>query len=197
MSKIAYTQIKKMLKECGIGYNYDTVLYTPYCGFVTNHDWDHGYETIYGYNGHRREFYYDLFMVMRCIKEYIEKCNISYFIASPLYHDISVVNYKACDDYCDIVSEIRDFLKCNNVNPRTQSGVVVDSSDTMTISMIMEGAFRGASYICLFSPERKVVIQPDHHFQTTFFSACADTEAVLLKELLKNYSDLEFYSSDK
>lgn len=197
MSKILYTQIKKMLKECGIGYNYDTVLSTPYTGFVTAHDWDHGYETYYGYNGRRREFYYDLFSVMCCIKEYIKKCGISYFIASPLYHDTFAVNYRACDHYCDIVSETREFLKANNVDPRTQSGIVVDSGDDMTISMIMEGAFRGASYICLFSPERKVVIQPDHHFQTTFFTACVDEEIGLLAELLKSHPELEQYSSNK
>lgn len=197
MSKITYTHIKKMLKECGIGYNYNTIQYTPYAGFVTAHDWDHGYETYYGYNGCRREFYYDLFLVMSCIKEYIEKCNISYYIASPLYHDTFAVNYKACDDYYDIVSETRDFLKSNNVNPRTQSGIIVDSSDTMTISMIIEGAFRGASCICLFSPERKVVIQPDHHFQTTFFTAHADVETSLLADLLKSRPDLELYSSNE
>lgn len=197
MSKITYTQIKKMLRECNIGYNYDTVLSTPYCGFVTAHDWDHGYETHYGYNGSRREFYYDLFLVMSCIKEYIKKCNISYFIASPLYHDSFTVNYKACEQYCDILSETKDFLKTNNVSPRTHSGIIVNSGDDMTVSMIMEGGFRGASYVCLFSPERKTVIQPDHHFQTTFFTANVDEEANILAELLKNYPSLELYSSDK
>lgn len=197
MSKLSYTQIKKLLKKCGIGYDHKSIMSTPFLGINSIRGWDHGYDAIYGYNGYRREFYYDLFKVMGCIKEYIVKCGISYFIVSPLYRGKAfALNYSCCDYYDDIVSEIRSFLKANNIIPKTQSGTIVDANDLMTISMIMEGAFRGASLLCLFSPERGVVIQPDHHFQVTFYTAVPNKESSILDGILENYSGLERYSSD-
>ena len=198
MGKLSFNEIKKMLKSCGIGFDYDTVVSkTSYVGIAHKHNWDHGYDTYYGYNGHRREFYGDLSEVCNCLTEYLRECSITSLIVFPFYHDGPFVhNYRYCKDYNDIIDEIRDFLRANDISVGTKSGAVINASDKDAVSMVVEGAFRGASRLCLFSPERKIVIEPDHHFQVCIWTPDPLKEKETLSNIISGFSDLSLFYSE-
>ncbi len=195
MEKISFTEIKKMLRAGGIALaDGDVAESVSYVGVSHAHGWDHGYETYYGYNGSRREFYSDLFTVERFLNEYIGKCGISSFIVFPFYHGAPFVhNYRYCRYYDDIVSEIRDFLRENGLSHGTRSGAKISSGDVKAVSMVLEGAFRGASQLCLFSYERNVVIEPDHHFQVSIWTTDPEREKETLKSIISGYPELSLY----
>lgn len=194
MNKLSFFEIKKLLISCGLGYNYNTIVESSYVGFHHKHKWDHGYETYYGYNGSRREFYHDLSMVINCLQEYISRCNLNYTIVSPVFNEKPFAyRYKNDDKNYDIIAEIEEFLKFHNVSKQTKSGIIIDSNSMETISMIIEGAFRGVTKLCLFFPERSIIMVPNHHFGITILTPSPEREKAVLNDILMNYSELISY----
>lgn len=196
MNKILFPEIRKMLKASGLEIEYDSNPKTPYVGFYHKHNWDHGYETYYGYNGRRREFYSDLFTVASCLNEYLNNAAIGSLLVFPFYHAGAFVhNYRYCESQYDIIDEIRSFLKDNDISPRSKSGSFINVSEKDKILMILEGAFRGVSQLCLFSAERGIVIEPDHHFQVCIWTANPQKELETLSSSIAKFEDLSMFSS--
>lgn len=195
MSKLSFNEIRKKLEFCGIGSDYEAATAeTPYVGVAHKHNWDHGYETYYGYNGSRREFYKDFFSVCDFLTEYLLRCGATSLIVFPFYRDRPFVhNYRYLSECQDIIDELRNFLKSNGISLETKSGAVISIYDTEIILSVIEGAFRGASQLCLFSEERKVVIEPDHHFRLCIRTPDPERERELIEKILPDFPELSLF----
>lgn len=191
MSKINAKELRKALKQCGLGNDVETLDQTPFVGVHHVHDWDHGYDAIYGYNGTRREFYADLRMMTSFLLDYIHSCCITEFIITPHYGaDQFVFNVKKNDIY----QEMYAFLRSYKIRRCSQSGIKLPiNGNESVIEMILEGAFRDISRLYLFFPKRSVILVPNHHFDMPFFTQYFDQEKLVICELLKNYPELKYY----
>ncbi|WP_195282374.1 hypothetical protein [Harryflintia acetispora] len=194
MRKIESKYIKDSLKKCGIGIETDSISIMPYLGYYHKHNWDHGYDAIYGYNGSRREFYKDMEISVDCLDEYFKCRDIDSIIIAPC-HNLSQFNYKfdKDDENNDIIQEILELMKKNRIRRGAQSGIEIPIQDRNVIEMAVEGAFRGVSKFCFFSAKANILIEPDHHFCITFWTRHINEEKELLYHIVRKYPDLIFF----
>jgi len=163
------------------------------------HEWDHGYYGGSGYNGTRREFYEDLREMTAFLYKYMNECNIKEVIIAPLHRGEIFAwkgDMKKDEGYSDIYIEVMEFLKKNNIGKYTQSGVkIAIDSNMKIIEMILEGAYRHVITLCLFFPEKAVMIEPTHHFNLEFFMKNFEREKKIITNLIKNHQNLRYYES--
>ena len=204
MGKIRLNELNKALRQCGIGLDLDEIENTPHFGVYHVHNWNHGYDGFYGikvyedgsyddgtadFHGTRRQFYKDMHETIRFLLEYFLFKNIQELIIAPCYR----YSPFSSDDveHNDIYEEIYAFLRKNNVRKNERSGIKTNiENDIEPLEMIVEGAFRGISDLCLFVPTHKVLIAPHHHFGFTFFTQQKSFEMEIITELLSGYLDL-------
>ena len=205
MGKIRLKDLNKALHQCGIGLDYDEINDTPCFEVYHAHAWDHGYDGFYGikvyedgsyedgktagFHGTRRQFYKDMRETIDFLLEYFRFKDIQELIIAPCYR----YSPFSSDDveHNDIYEEIYAFLRKNNVRKNERSGIKTNIKDDIEpLEMIVEGAFRGVSELCLFAPAHKMLITPDHHFGFTFFTQQKSLEIEIITELLSGYLDL-------
>jgi len=205
MKKIRYKDLVKELIAAGIGLDRDSITNkekgTPFLGVYHCHEWDHGYETWYGYNGSRREFYADMREMTEFIIENFSANCIYDVIIAPFYRYNQFDNryYNSLDmPGADIFKEIRRFLLDNKVGKGSRAGVSIPvKGNIWLIEMILEGAFRGVSELCLFSTEQKLLIAPTHHFELVFWTQEFNKERDIIKSILPKYPNLVYYDMNR
>ena len=208
MEKIRLNELNKALRQCDIGLDFDEIENTPAFGVYHVHNWDHGYDGFYGikvyedgsydygnagFHGPRRQFYKDMQETINFLLEYLHFKNIQELIIAPCYR----YSPFSSDDveHNDIYEEIYAFLRKNNVRKNERSGIKTNiEDDTGPLEMIVEGAFRGISDLCLFVPTHKMLIAPHHHFGFTFFTQQKSLEVETVAELLSGYPDLRCFN---
>lgn len=208
MEKIRLNELNKALRQCGIGLDLDEIENTPAFGVYHVHNWNHGYDGFYGikvyedgsyddgtadFHGTRRQFYRDMQETIDFLLEYLRFKNIQELIIAPCYR----YSPFSSDDVerNDIYEEIYAFLRKNNVRKNERSGIKTNIEDDIgPLEMIVEGAFRGISDLCLFVPTHKMLIAPDHHFGFTFFTQQKSHEVETVAELLSGYPDLRCFN---
>lgn len=187
MNQVHLRELNKQLKECGIGVNRDTIDATPFLGVYHSHEWDHGYETTYGFNGSRREFYADTREMMDFLADYFRMNGINEIVIAPCYRynqfDERYYRVKGMPGV-DIFSEIRKFLREQGVKKGDRTGITIPiGGNGGVLEMMLEGSFRGVSKLCFFSFKHKVLIEPNHHFDLVFWTQEFDKEKEILREL--------------
>ncbi len=197
MKKIISKEFNAKLKEIGLSNNYEEIKNIPFLEVYHYHNWDHGYESNYGYNGRRRAFYSDMREIVDFLYSYIYYHKITEFIVTPWYDYDQFVNNAIYYENCmDIYEEISIFLKKNKIRRRSRTSVEISmKGNTEFIEMILEGAFRGISNLRIFFRDNGVMVDPNHHFGITFWTQNYLEESRVIKELLKNHSSLRFYGS--
>ena len=204
MGKIRLNELNKALRQCGIGLDLDEIENTPHFGVYHVHNWNHGYDGFYGikvyedgsyddgtadFHGTRRQFYKDMHETIRFLLEYFRFKDIQELIIAPCYR-YSPFSFDDVE-HNDIYEEIYAFLRKNNVRKNERSGIKINIEDDIEpLEMIVEGAFRGISDLCLFAPTHKMLIAPHHHFGFTFFTRQKSLEIEAITELLSGYLDL-------
>lgn len=204
MGKIRLNELNKALRQCGIGLDLDEIENTPHFGVYHVHNWNHGYDGFYGikvyedgsyddgtadFHGTRRQFYKDMHETIRFLLEYFRFKDIQELIIAPCYR-YSPFSFDDVE-HNDIYEEIYAFLRKNNVRKNERSGIKINiENDIEPLEMIVEGAFRGISDLCLFAPTHKMLIAPHHHFGFTFFTRQKSLEIEAITELLSGYLDL-------
>ena len=208
MSKVGLKELNKELANCRIGIDYDSIDLTPSFCVYHCHNWNHGYESCDGievysdgsyahikdvsYKGSRREFYSDLRDITSFVASYMDYCSITEFIVAPCYRYNQFTSNASQND---IYYEIRSFLKSHKIRKGERSGVRLPYNGNMnTIEMIMEGAFRGISELCVFFPRRNLLLSPNHHFELMFFSHNLKDELHTCNLLLSNFENLRIFT---
>ena len=209
MKKIKTQDLNRMLKECGIGNNYDAIDSTPYFIIYHKHNWDHGYDDLNGINvypngsydngcgfvGTRREFYFDMREISDFLFLYFSTQKIRDIIIAPCYR-YNQFSFNA--DKNDIYAEIYSFLRANGIRRGEHTGVEISPcQDIRQVEMIIEGAFRGVSELCLFLPEQRILIAPNHHFELLFFTQNKEQEKEKVLKLLTKFPDLQYHEGEK
>lgn len=210
MGKIRLKDLNKALHQCGIGLDYDEINDTPCFEVYHAHAWDHGYDGFYGikvyedgsyedgktagFHGTRRQFYKDMRETIDFLLEYFRFKDIQELIIAPCYR---YEQFSFDAERNDIYEEIYVFLRKNNVRKNERSGIKIHLKDDIApLEMIVEGAFRGISELCLFAPTHKILIAPDHHFGFTFFTRQKALEVEVVTKLLGGYLNLKFLDGE-
>lgn len=196
--KILYNNLKKILRKSNIGINSDEIDKMPWCSVYHFHDWDHGYDAFYGYNGKRREFYKDLTDTLKFLNNYFLNNNISYIIVAPFFKYYQFEYIPKNDDVnFDIYDEIKIWLKKNKIRSGELSGVLIDVKENINeLAMLMEGAFRGVSCLNFLLPQSNVLIVPDHHFSLTFYTKQIEGEKKCIKSILEKHTFLRYFEEN-
>lgn len=204
MEKIRLDELNKALRQCGIGLDCDEIKGTPCFEVYHAHAWDHGYDGFYGikvyedgsyedgrtagFHGTRRQFYKDMREMIDFLLEYFRLKNIQELIIAPCYR---YEQFSFDAERNDIYEEIYGFLRKSNVRKNERSGIKTNvKDDAGPLEMVVEGAFRGISELCLFAPTHRMLIAPDHHFGLTFFTRQKSLEMEVVTELLSGYLNL-------
>jgi hypothetical protein len=205
MSKISLRELNHELKRCKIGIDRDTIESTPHLGVYHCHNWNHGYDSWNGievnmdgsyvqnfaYKGPRRQFYADLREMISFLVEYIEYASITEFIVAPCYR-YSQFTYVARKN--DIYEETYSFLRSHNIRIGERSGIRLPYNGNINIiEMVVEGAFRDISELCLLFPSRVVLLVPTHHFGVAFWTQEFEREREVVNDLLLKYPNLRYY----
>ena len=193
MKKITKREINKKIEKCGFKLNNmenETIIRPYHC-----HEWDHGYYAWGGYEGTRREFYEDLKEMVDFLYEYMNYCNIKTVIIAPL-HNCNIFawngNMKNDNRYSDIYNEAMLLLKKNNIKKDSQEGIEIElEGNRKTIEMILEGAYRYVLELCIFSPEKSIIIEPTHHFDLIFFTKEFEKQKSIIEKILGNYKNIK------
>ena len=120
--------------------------------------------------------------------EYFRLKNIQELIIAPCYR---YEQFSFDAERNDIYEEIYAFLRKSNVRKNERSGIKTNvKDDAGPLEMVVEGAFRGISELCLFAPTHRMLITPDHHFGLTFFTRQKSLEMEVVTELLRGYLNL-------
>ena len=198
MGKMSLKEMNFYLKKCGIGFNQETIEYTPLLGVHHQHEWDYGYESGIGFSGPRRIFYADMYEMIRFLNCYFKISEVSELIVAPFYRynqfDKRYYTIKNKMPGVDIFDEIRTFLKRNGIKKGERTGIKLSVDEGYDdLAMIIEGSFRGVSELCLFSIERQVLIVPNHHFDLAFFTNNIVDEKEKIRLLLRDFPVLRYY----
>jgi hypothetical protein len=207
MAKIRIGELNKLLRQCGIGINSDEIAETPWFEVHHTHSWDHGYDGFKGikvsengsyksnsaFSGTRREFYTDMHEILKFLLQYFYIQNIQELIAAPCFR---CYQFDYNPDKNDIYDEIYAFLKENGIRKNEFSGIhMIPEYNTKQIEMIVEGAFRGVSQLCIFAPTQGVLIVPNHHFGIIFYAENIIDEKQVVLKLLKRFTNLRYFES--
>ena len=188
--RISYTEILEEMNKSCLSLDFDILTQLPLCGVYHAHDWDHGYESDCGYLGARRTFYRDLREMMLFLMTYITDRGVKEFIVAP-FHRIN--QFDIVDTENDIYREIKKFLLDYGVKSNSKAGVRLSISHGEVLEMIIEGAFRGISNLCILFPEIHVLVAPNHHFGIPFFSSEIDKEKACIHNNLMMFPQLVYY----
>lgn len=207
MSKILLKDINKALRQCRIGIDYVEIDDTPYFSVYHCHPWDHGYDGFYGivasesghyidteklaFHGTRREFYNDMRDMTTFLFKYFYSRNIQELIVAPChkYYQFSI---SATPN--DIYHETYTFLRQNHIRKNERSGIKITFEENIRqIEMVIEGAFRGDTQLCLFVPSHKILITPNHHFGITFYTQNREVEKNIVLDILEEFPTLGCY----
>lgn len=204
--KIELKELNKLLKQCSIESDYDLIDNTPFFAVHHKHDWDHGYEGYFGvkvsdkgeiingltFFGTRREFYADMQEMILFLIKYFDSKKVKNAIIAPCFRYSPFNSHLPLND---IYNEINYFLKANGLRRNGRSGIVIKVPENMRqIEMVVEGAFRGISNLCIFLPEQQVLLAPNHHFGIGFYMPCEDREKEVVTTLLKEFSNLCYFA---
>ncbi|MDR1156813.1 MAG: hypothetical protein LBK75_00685 [Oscillospiraceae bacterium] len=191
--KISYYELKREIERIHLSLSADQMNQASFVGIHHVHDWDHGYESDLGYAGKRREFYADMRDMISFLTDYIDECDISEFIIAP-FHRVNQFSIK--DKSNDIYLEIKNFFSEHDVKNQSQSGVKlsIDTNESI-LEMVIEGAFRGISELCILFHECNVLLVPNHHFDFPFFTHYISEEKKTIEKLLLKHPKLLYYES--
>jgi hypothetical protein len=193
--KISYYELKREIERIHLSLSPDQMDQTSFVGVHHVHDWDHGYESDLGYSGKRREFYADMRDMISFLTDYINECDVSEFIIAPFY---KVNQFCVKDKSNDIYLEIKSFLSEYDVKIQSQAGVKLPiATNESILEMVIEGAFRGISELCIMFHERDVLLAPNHHFDFPFFTHCISEEKMTIEKLLLKHPNLLYYERTK
>lgn len=189
-----------MLEVQKCGFNLQNIYDMPIIRTYYYHEWDHGYYSWGGYNGTRREFYKDLEEMVDFLYEYMNFYNITEVIIAPL-HRFNIFAWKGDmekdDRYNDIYREAMELLKKNNIRRNSQSGIKFKiEGNRKIIEMVLEGAYRYVLELCLFFPDKSVIIEPTHHFDLTFFTKDLEEQRSVIKQLINKNTNIKYYEYD-
>lgn len=195
MKKI--TKKELMLKVKENGFDLDNMFNIPIIRPYHYHEWDHGYYSTLGYQGTKREFYQDLKEMVDFLYEYLNYFNVKNIIIAPL-HRFNIFAWegdmKKDYRYNDIYIEAMDFLKKNNVKKNSQCGIEVEiNTNREIIELILEGAYRYVLELCIFIPERAVIIEPTHHFDLMFFVKDFKNQKKVIKKIISRFPNIIYY----
>ena len=208
MSKIYLKELNQALRQCGIGIDYIKIDATPSFAVFHSHAWDHGYDGIKispdgGINKDsvfsetRRQFYADMNEMMRFLLKYFSSKNIEELIIAPCHQYYQFTYDVDKREQNDIYSEIYAFLRKNDVRKNQRSGIRITLEENIEqVEMIVEGAFRGVTELCLFAPTQRILLAPDHHFGITFFTQNKAAEKECILKLLEKFQTLSLYDED-
>jgi len=191
--RISYSEILNEMNNSCLNIEVDDLAKMPVCGIYHTHDWDHGYESDYGYCGTKRAFYNDLREVLSFLMSYVTDRGVNEFIVAPFHR---IKQFDVVDAENDIYREIKKFLLEYGIKNNSKAGERLSISNVEIIEMIVEGAFRGISNLCILFPEIHVLIAPNHHFGIPFFSNDFDKEKEKIQKNLKNYLQLVYYEKN-
>jgi len=203
-------ELNKQLMACGIGIDSDSIDSTSFLGVFHCHEWNHGYDDWNGlevypdgtisqnasFRGLPRAFYDDCRDITSFILDYFAFCNINEVVVAPCYkyNQFEKSYFEKNFLGYDIFNELRGFLKSHGVRKGDRTGVKLPiRGNEDTIAMVLEGSFRGVSQLCLFSLERKVLIEPNHHFNLVLWTNSFEKEKEVVTFLLQNHSKLRYY----
>lgn len=199
MIKIVQREIIKEVKKSGIDIQslIEDTYKDPILGVYNCHEWDHGYYCWSGYNGTRREFYEDLREMVDFLYEYINFCNIKEVIVAP-FHRYNIFawegNMKNNEGYSDLYMEVMEFLKKNNIKKGSHSGIKMETDgNRRIIEMILEGNYRHVTKLCLFFPDKYVMVEPTHHFDLIFFTKAFEEQRNIIRQIVSKYKNIRYY----
>ena len=205
MSKVSLRELNNALSKSEIGLDADTIELTPSLCVYHIHNWNHGYESWDGievdsdgniiqgnaYRGTRRSFYSDFREMISFLTDYLEYNSVSEIIIAPCYR-YNQFTRNAREN--DIYKEISSFLRNNGVRRGERTGIKLPYSGSINIiEMVVEAAYRDVSELCIFIPEKAVLIEPNHHFQLVFWTRQLNKHRETVKAILHNYSNLRYY----
>jgi len=205
MSKVSLRELNKALSQSEIGVDADTIEFTPSFCVYHIHNWNHGYESWEGievdsdgniiqgnaYSGTRRSFYSDFREMISFLIDYLEHNSVSEIIIAPCYRDNQFTRNAREND---IYKEIYGFLRSNGVRRGERTGIKLPYSGNIdALEMVVEGAYRDVSELCIFIPEISVLIEPNHHFQFVFWTRQLNETRETVKAILHEYNNLCFY----
>lgn len=195
MKKVLKEDLMSEVQKCG--FDLQNMYDMPIIRTYHYHEWDHGYYSWGGYNGTRREFYKDLEEMVNFLYEYMNFYNITEVIIAPL-HRFNIFAWKGDmekdDRYNDIYRETMELLRKNNIRRNSQSGIKFKiEGNRKIIEMILEGAYRYVLELCLFFPDKSVIIEPTHHFDLTFFTRDLKEQRDVIKQLINKNTNIRYY----
>lgn len=196
MNKVESKMVRESIKRCGLPLNGDEAFNFEYVGVHHKNEWDHGYD-IYEYvrGWERRRFYTDMNDMEAFLKAYIQKTRLTEVIIAPCYKYRQFDSNPDANGH-DIYTEIKQFLKDNGINRQSGAGVRFNPlSHEDLLCMTLEGAFRGVSKLCLFFPERNLIIEPTHHFDLAYCTNDTETEKYTIQSLLCKHPNVEYYQT--
>lgn len=89
----------------------------------------------------------------------------------------------------DIYYEVRSFFAPYRIRSNSRAGVVVPNGDRKAIEMVLEGAFRAVTDLCLLLPEVQILIVPYHHCGYSVYSAVSPTEELgRIRKIISKYA---------
>lgn len=93
-----------------------------------------------------------------------------------------------------IYIETMELLRKNNIRRNSQSGIKFKiEGNRKIIEMILEGAYRYVLELCLFFPDKSVIIEPTHHFDLTFFTRDLKEQRDVIKQLINKNTNIRYY----
>lgn len=195
MKKVLRENLMLEVQKCG--FDLQNMYNMPIIRSYHYHEWDHGYYSWGGYNGTRREFYKDLEEMVDFLYEYMNFYNITEVIIAPL-HRFNIFAWKGNmekdDRYNDIYKETMELLKKNNIRKNSQAGIKFKiEGNREIIEMVLEGAYRYVLELCLFFPDKSVIIEPTHHLDLTFFTKDFEEQRNVIKQLTNNNANIRYY----
>ncbi len=196
MQKIESKNVYREIKRCGLPLDGDEAFECEYIGVHHKNEWDHGYD-IYEYvpGWERRRFYSDLNDMAAFLKDYIVKTSLTELIVAPCYQHRQF-DWNPDENGHDIYMEIKKFLTDNGIKRQSGAGVKfhpLENEDLLC--MVLEGAFRGISRLCMFFPEKKLIVEPTHHFDLAFCTNDIEKEKQVIQDLLCNHPNLKYYQT--
>lgn len=204
MQKIPIYVIEKLIQNSDLGMTFEKIDATPCFSVFHKHEWHGGYESRNfievlnngslqddkDFVGPRRIFYSDMQEMLRFLYEFLQILENDEGIIAPFYRYSPFV-FNAREN--DIYHEILSFLHKNKLRKNSRSGVSISvNNDWDTVIMMVEGAFRDVSQLCMFMPKSKLLIVPNHHFELLFLSKEIKGMEKMAQEMIKQYTDLRF-----
>ena len=193
-------EINAILKRMNLKADFDADFDLPNVFVSHRHCWDHSYESYECdhscenpsgdddtlYYGTRRRFYRDLETICDFTQEYLLSKKCESMIVAPCVH-YGHFEYGCAKN--DIYYEVRSFFAPYRIRSNSRAGVVVPNGDRKAIEMVLEGAFRAVTDLCLLLPEAQILIVPYHHCGYSVYSAVSPSEELdRIRKIISKYA---------